>query len=168
MENLLINKEIEQAFAWRALPEQVAAPSRWANDDDHDEALYFLGRDWRALSRAEWGAKSSAIYHFLPAAFAYYLPSVLTLVAADPAEWLRPADSLLGMLNRSSTPAYWDDHLLACFGELREAEFAALSNWLLFLAQHAGQAQCGADQLGRAFDTVELLRRHCHGRHEPA
>ncbi|MFC3375094.1 hypothetical protein ACFOLJ_04160 [Rugamonas sp. CCM 8940] len=161
-----INKEIEEAFGWRALPEQVVAVSRWADDDDQLDALSLLGRDWRGLSCAEWNAKSDAIHHFVPAAFAYYLPSVLTLVAADPAQWLAPTDSILGMLDRSPTPAYWDDHLLGCFNDLREAEFAALANWLLFLAEHPEQTQCDDGTLGRAFDTIELLRQHFRDLHD--
>lgn len=147
---------IEQAFGWRSPPAQVRQEDA-RPDADGDDAQWFSGRDWRSLQRADWQARSGAITAFTPAAFAYFLPSVLTLSAAAPREWLQPADTLLQVLDRSPTPAYWDDFITSRLLGLQPAEYAALSDWLLLMAEHAGEA--AQPSYGRAFDTVDLLSK---------
>ncbi|UTY59606.1 hypothetical protein [Massilia sp. erpn] len=149
--------EVVAAFGGRIRPLVVCGPNgrRCTGDDD---ALWFAGKDWRALSHRDWTAHPEAIHFLTPEAFRYYLPSILALSIEAPEEWLWPADALLMVLDRSPVPEYWDEFILTRLLGLADSEYAALEKWLLFIAEHASYSH----SIDRAFDTIGLLR--CHAR----
>jgi hypothetical protein len=151
-----LNQKIEHAFAERKRPEKLINHHATVTPEQED-ALWFTGRDWRAVSREEWDGHWDAFFTFTPEAFAYYLPSILTLTVQSPAPDFLPADALLKILDRSPAVESWDDFLITRLGGLRPAECEVLKEWTLYLASNESWAS--QYSLGRAFDTAELLQK---------
>jgi hypothetical protein len=168
---MLLSEKIEGAFAHRGMPDAVVdMTSLFQIDSDVEEALWFTGRDWHRLTWHDWQDHSCAIYFFDPAAFAYYLPSLLLLSARDPSQSLNAADSLLEELDRSPDPEGWTDGFVSRFLGLNTEELDVLKEWLLQVCEYApyrgwGIAASGpGDTFGRAFDTVNLVQQEVERR----
>lgn len=146
---------IESAFFWRSCPPKLISVKKVVTTEQQD-AQWFTGLDWRTITRSDWEQHRDAIYAFTPEAFAYFLPSILALTSATPGEWLYVADVLLSILDRSPMIEYWDDFLLTRLLGLRDAEYAVMAQWLLDLSEFE---RTWPHSIGRAFDTVELLRQ---------
>jgi hypothetical protein len=157
-------EKIERAFAGRQKPLNLVEAANLAYPDcDVEDALWFTGRDRYEITWQNWQEHSSAIYFFVPDAFAYYLPSVLLLSSQNPDEALMAADSLINELDQSPDPEGWTDGLVRRFLGLNPAELNVLKEWLLQVCEYVpykglGFAGSGpGDTFGRAFDTVDLL-----------
>jgi hypothetical protein len=72
---------------------------------DDEDPNWFSGKDWRDLCQDDWEQHYDAVSFFTPEAFAYYLPSILSLTA-DGRCHLLVADQIIGSLDRSPTIAY--------------------------------------------------------------
>ena len=164
-------EKIEQAFAARLKPAQVRLGDEVLQlDSDVEEALWFSGRDWHELRWQDWQEHASATYFFDPESFRYYLPSVLLLAVENPNESLTAAESLISELDRSPDVEGWTAGFAVRFLGLNLAELDALKEWLLYVCEYApykgwGIAASGpGDTFGRAFDTVDLLKREIERR----
>jgi hypothetical protein len=164
-------EKIERAFAERQMPLNLVEAANLAHpDSDVEDALWFTGRDWHELRWQDWQGHSSAIYFFVPDAFAYYLPSVMILSLQNPAEELMVADALISELDCSPDPEGWTDALVSRFLLLNRAELDVMREWLLQLCEYApyksyGIAASGpGDKFGRAFDTLDLLQKEVERR----
>lgn len=151
---MTLGERIEAAFGHRQPPESLIE-RRDVLTPEQQEALWFTGRNWREVTREEWEAHGDAFYAFRPEAFAYYLPGILLLSGESP-DWFGPADALLQVLDRGSDIARWDAFLTNRLVGLSDEEYEAMDHWLMELA--AGADEERSRQLGRAFDTVNLLR----------
>ncbi len=161
---MTLREEIERAFARRQMPSEIVGPEALLHvDSDVGDALWFAGRDWHDVTWNDWEQHSSAIYFFSHDAFAYYLPSLLALSSERSDQWLWPADSLIQSLDRSPCTEGWDDHFCEQFLGLFSEEYDVLKRWLLqlsvFSTYHRHGAFGSGDNLGRAFDTVDLLQK---------
>jgi hypothetical protein len=97
---------------------------------------------------------ASALSAFVPEAFRYYLPSVLTLTIGG-LKGLIAAESLISILDRMPVPHYWDNFLTSRLLGLEPKEYEAIRQWLLSLSgTEDGHLE---DQLVRAYETVDLL-----------
>jgi hypothetical protein len=166
-----IADKIGRAFAGRQMPLNLVKAANLAHPDcDVEDALWFSGRDWHELKWQDWQEHSSAIYFFVPDAFAYYLPSVMVLSIQNPLEELMVADSLISDLDCSPDPEGWTDTLVTRFLLLNRAELDVMREWLLQLCEYEpyrgyGLAASGAgDKFGRAFDTLDLLQKEVERR----
>lgn len=149
-------QKVENAFGWRHRPEVITnLKSGGGQTLEMAEAAWIGEKSWQEVSRKDWDSHSDAVFAFTPSAFQYFLPSIILRTLENLEEWFAPADTIVGVLDRSPTPAYWDEFLLERFGGLRIEEYEILQEWLVLLAN----ANCvsTSDGLGRAFDTVELL-----------
>lgn len=149
-------RQIEQAFGDRKKPSKLVE-ERVPVTPEQKDALWFGGRDWRDVTWSDWESHRDAVYAFTPEAFAYYLPSILTLSSVHPDQWFAPADGLLQVLDRSPVAEYWDAFITTQLVGLRTAEYEVLKSWLLSLSGHKGSD--AEDTLGRALDTVDLLQK---------
>lgn len=149
----LIN-QIEHAFGHRLKPSNVVDARNPVGSDERD-ALWFAGRSWQEVTWESWEDHSGALYAFTPEAFAYYLPSILSLSSLHPEKWLGPADTLLRVLDRSPLVEHWDSFIATRLVGLQTAEYEALKEWLLSLSGHKDSE--AEDALGRALETVDLL-----------
>lgn len=163
--------KIERAFAGRQIPLNLVDAANLAHPDcDVEDALWFSGRDRDELRWQDWQEHSSAIYFFVPDAFAYYLPSVMVLSLQNPVEDLSVADAVISYLDCSPDPEGWTDGLASRFLLLNRAELDVLKEWLLQLCEYEpyrgyGLAASGpGEKFGRAFDTLDLLQKEVERR----
>jgi hypothetical protein len=166
-----LTANIETAFAHRQIPSEVVETEGLLQiDSDVEEALWFEGRDWRTITCDDWRKHSCAVFFFSPEAFAYYLPSLLTVTVQDPKGYPDLAvGSLIGLLDHTPAIEFLDDYLIQRFSGLNDAEFKAIKEWLLFACENlpggSGIAASGAGEVfGRAFDTVALLQEEAQRR----
>jgi hypothetical protein len=151
-----LNQKIKCAFEHRLKPNAIINYQD-APDSDESDALWFSGRDWSEITCADWENHSGALYAFTSEAFAYYLPSILSLSSSQPKKWLWPTDTLLRILDRSPVIEYWDSFITTRLIGLEAAEYEVLKDWLLSLSGHInGDAE---DALCRGLETVELLQK---------
>jgi hypothetical protein len=152
---MTIFQQIEAAFSGRDKPKSVVREDNPLTTE-YEDALWFKDRDWHHVTWEGWEDHRDALFAFTPEAFAYYLPSVLSLSSTQPNRLFVPASCLLGILDRSPTPEYWDSILLTRLMGLKVTEYEALKAWLLLLTEH--EMNWNGVSLGRAFDTVSLLQ----------
>lgn len=148
-------KQIEAAFWARKRPADVVRLQTPVTTEQSD-AAWFIGRDRESITLGDWEERYDALYAFAPEAFLYFLPSVLSYSVEHPDRRLLAADVLIGLLDRSPTPEYWNSFLTERLCGLRPIEYDALKLWILELAKHGAAAS--AESLGRAFDTLNLLQ----------
>lgn len=148
-------KQIEQAFAHRGKPNNVVE-RRDPVTPEQEDALNFQGRDWREISWQEWERNRDAFFAFTPDAFAYYLPSILSITSQEKAKWLTAADSFLRVLDRSPNIHHWDNFIVTRLIGLEISEFEAIKAWLLSLSGR--EPDFDEDLLTRAYETIDLLK----------
>jgi hypothetical protein len=160
-----LTRKIRAAFAHRQIPSEVVEmEGRFQIDSDVEEALWFAGRDWRAITRDDWQKHACAVIFLSPEAFAYYLPSLLTVTAENPKGYPELAvDSFVGLLDHTPAMEFLDPPLIRRFAGLSDAEFEVVKEWLLFACANLpggwGIAASGPGEVfGRAFDTLTLLQ----------
>lgn len=146
--------QIETAFRVRTPPQSTVESGSISTPEQLD-AIWFVGRNWRDISRADWESHGDAFYAFSPKAFVYFLPSILMVSVERPGEYFGVAESLIGILDRSPVVENWDEFLVSRLCGLNSSEYAAISEWLLRLSQH--DFPYDSDGIARAFDTVQLL-----------
>jgi hypothetical protein len=169
---MTLEERIEQAFEHRRRPAEVVDIAEYRQfDSDVEEALWFVGRDWREITWEDWQRHTAAITYFSRDSFAYYLPSVLILSAQNPTEVLDPAQSLIWDLDRSPIVGGWNENFERRFLGLRSEEYDLIKEWLVLLCEYKpyksyGSAASGpGDTFGRAYDTVDLLKKETERRH---
>jgi hypothetical protein len=167
-----LSEKIERVFAHRGLPDVVVDMTEpFYIDSDVEEALWFTGRDWRTITRQDWHTHPVAFTFFSKEALGYYLPSILLLSLQAPQQALDPAESLLMELDRSPSTEGWDDHFASRFLEFNSSELDVLKEWLVHICEYApykrvGMAGSGpGDTFGRAFDTLDLLKKEIEKKH---
>jgi hypothetical protein len=158
-------EKIENAFAHRRIPtEVVEMEDRLQIDSDVEEALWFAGRNWREITRDDWEKHNCAVFFLSNEAFAYYLPSLLSLTVRDPEH--PPdlvVDSLIHLLDRTPDVSQWDLAFASRFLRFSKEEYAVLKEWLVFASEIPSLNGYGisgsgpGDRFGRAFDNVNLL-----------
>lgn len=158
-------EKIEAAFAHRQVPTKVVEmEGRFQIDSDVEDALWFAGRDWRSITRDDWERHHCAVIFLSDEAFAYYLPSLLTLTVRNPEHIPGLAvDSLIDLLDRTPDISQWDLAFTSRFLRFSREEYTVLKEWLVFASeipslQGYGIAGSGpGDRFGRAFENVDLL-----------
>lgn len=147
---------IEAAFAERARP-AVMTDSLQLSDVEYDEVMAFDGLAWPEVTFAQVAANADAVFWFAPEAFCYYLPGFLAAGLKE-ARWDSNAyDALIGMLDRSPEPAYWDDFFQPRWTLLRAAELDAVAAWVRCFAAAEPDA-FHANSYERALATLALLK----------
>jgi hypothetical protein len=163
---MTFREKVVHTFAQRAVPTVAVAPEAYKQfDSDVEEALWFANRDWRSITWNNWRDRYAAIFFLSPAAFAYYVQSLLCLTAENPADSLLAADAIIHALDRSPNTEGWDESFRGRYTHLIPAELGCLEEWLLILCEYPayrsyGNASGGpGDTFGRAIDTITLLKK---------
>jgi hypothetical protein len=154
VDQMSLIQQIEVAFESRARPREVTP--RWHPDtSEYEEALRFKGQDWKALGATFLRKNSDALYALTPDAFCYYLPAFLIAGVGVGQDAIFLAGGIVGMLDRSPNPEFWDDFFLTRWCALKKPECLAIQEWLLSRSDDVTDRE--NDELSRAFDTVQLL-----------
>lgn len=95
--------------------------------------MSFDGMHWRDITFAHIEQYPDAVFLFSPEAFCSYLPGIL-LAGLKENRWDSNAyDALIGMLDRSPEPAYWDDFFLPRWRQFSDPEIEAVKSWIRWL-----------------------------------
>jgi hypothetical protein len=124
--------QISFAFVDRA-PPSVMTTSLQLSDYEYQEVMSYAGLHWRDVTFDQVVQNSDAVFWFGPEAFCYYLPGILAAGLKDNRTDSNAYDSLIGMLDRSPEPDYWDDFFLPRWTLLTPAEVESVAAWARWL-----------------------------------
>jgi hypothetical protein len=147
---------INQAFAKRA-PPSVLTDSMQLTDREYAEVMSIEGLSWQEVTFDQIARCPDAVFWFSPEAFCYYLPGILAAGLRE-VRWDSNAyDSLIGCLDRSPEPEYWDDFFLPRWPLLSVEEIEAVAAWVRWLAL-VEPDEIYRNLHERAQDTLTLLK----------
>ena len=143
------------AFASRA-PPALMTDSLQLSDAEHDEVMSFEGVHWRDVTFDAIVDNADAIFWFSPEAFCFYLPGFLAAGLEAGRTDSNAYDALIGMLDRSPVPEYWDDFFAPRWTLLTAEEIEAVAAWATWL--HAIEPSAFRDNaFERVQETLSLL-----------
>jgi hypothetical protein len=147
---------IALAFADRA-PPSVMTDSKQLSDCEYEEVMSFEGRRWQDISFEQVQRSADAVFWFAPQAFCYYLPGIMAAGLKENRWESNAYDSLIGMLDRSPEPNFWDDFFLPRWTLLTLAEIEAVAAWAKWLEMVLPDAFYG-NTYERVQETLRLLK----------
>ncbi len=124
--------QIRRSFASREAPTEIT-DSKQLSDIEYEEVMSFSALSWSEVSFDQIERNADAIFWFSPDAFCYYLPGFLSVGLRDQRTDSNAYDALIGMLDRSPEPEYWDDFFAPRFSQLSRPELRALAAWVDWL-----------------------------------
>lgn len=131
--------------------------SRQLSDIEYEEVMSFQGMTWQDIVFDQVDRNADAVFWFSPEAFCYYLPGFLAAGLRE-SRWDSNAyDALIGMLDRSSEPEYWDDFFVPRWPLLSIQEIDAVRSWACWLAAVLPDA-FHTNTFERVDDTLTLLQ----------
>jgi hypothetical protein len=150
-------QQIEAAFAGRPAPTGMS-DSKQLSDAEYDEVMSFEGMPWRDVTFDHVQRCSDAVFWFAPEAFCYYLPGLLAAGLRADRRDANAFDALIGMLDRSPEPAWWDDFFAPRWTLLSGPELDAVAAWVTwFEAAEPDAFHEGSYERARA--TLRLLQQ---------
>ena len=152
---------IGEAFADRAPPAAIT-DSMQLSDAEHAEVTSFEGMRWRDVGFEQVAECADAVFWFSPEAFCYYLPGLLAAGLREDRRDSNAYDALIGMLDRSPEPDYWDDFFAPRWTLLSAREIEAVRAWVRWLAACEPDA-FHANTYERVHDTLTLLGERADG-----
>ena len=157
---IALDKVIE-AFAKR-VPPLILTESKQLSDFEYDEVMSFAGMRWQDVTFEHIQRCPNAVFWFAPEAFCYYLPGFLAAGLREKRWDTNAYDSLIGCLDRSPEPEYWDDFFLPRWPLLTAAEVDAVAVWARCLGVVQPEAY-HQNTYDRVQDTLTLLQRKAQG-----
>lgn len=121
-----------------------------------DDALHFQGKDWEEVGQQDWLSYSDAFFGFSPEAFAYFLPSILSLSLERAEGSLPAADALITALDTSADPDLWGEWFVQRFGALTADELEVLQDWSTLHLSDASRGE--GTEFDRVRDTLGMLQ----------
>jgi hypothetical protein len=152
---------IETAFADRA-PPSVMSDSKQLSDVEYEEVMSFAGLRWQDVGFDQVMRQADAVFWFAPEAFCYYLPGLLTAGLRANRHDSNAYDALIGMLDRSPNPDYWDDFFAPRWPLLSADELDAVAAWVRWLRAVQPDA-FHANTYDRVEETLRLLKERRGG-----
>ena len=120
--------KIDEAFAERSPPSNMT-DSQQLSDVEFEEVMSFEGIRWQDVTFEHVQRCSDAVFWFAPEAFCYYLPGILSAGLKENRTDANAYDALIGMLDRSPEPDYWDAFFLPRWPLLSATEIDAVAAW---------------------------------------
>jgi hypothetical protein len=148
---------ITNAFSNR-VPPLVLTDSMQLTDCEYTEVMSYQGLGWQDVTFAQVKQNPDAVFWFSPEAFCYYLPGILAPGLRENRWDSNAYDSLIGCLDRSPVPDYWDDFFLPRWPLLSAQEIDAVAAWVKWLAIVQPDEIYG-NVYERVQDTLNLLKR---------
>ena len=135
----------------------VLTDSLQLSDSEYSEVMSFEGLSWQDVTFEQVGRSPGAVFWFSPEAFSYYLPGFLAAGLREARCDSNAYDSIIGMLDRSPEPDYWDDFFVPRWYRLSVDEIDGVAAWLTWL-EVARPEEAFSNTYRRARDTLTLLR----------
>jgi hypothetical protein len=155
-------ERVAVAFAERE-PPAVMSDSLQLSEVEYQEVMAFQGLRWQDVGFELVERCSDAVFWFAPEAFCYYLPGLLTASLAADSLDANACDALVGMLDRSPEPAYWDDFFAPRWTLLSAPELDAVDAWLAWFEAVEPDA-FHPNSYERSRETLRLLKQRRDGR----
>ena len=149
-------KCIGRAFAGREMPPTLT-DSLQLSDSEYAEVMSFRGLRWENVTFEQVRQCPDVVFWFSPEAFGYYLPGILAAGLTEARCDSNAYDSIIGMLDRSPEPDYWDDFFVPRWTRFSVDEIDGVAAWLDWL-QAVQPDEAFSDTYRRAQDTLALLR----------
>lgn len=149
-------EKISRAFAERSAP-SVMTDSKQLSDAEYEEVMSFHGMRWQDVTFEHVQRCPDAVFWFGPEAFCYYLPGMLSAGLKENRNDTNAYDSLIGCLDRSPEPDYWDDFFRPRWPLLTAAEVDAVAAWAQWLEIFEPDAY-HPNTYERVQDTLTLLK----------
>lgn len=150
-------KLISSSFEHRPIPSELTL-SKQLTDDEYSEINSFQNKYWSEITCEQLDYFYDIIFWLSPEAFCFYLPGILSAGIKEDRTDLLIYSSILGMLDRSPNPAYWDNFFLERWPLLTESECKAVQDWVLWLASNE-ETVFYKNTLDRVLETLELLKQ---------
>lgn len=148
-----MQQQILAAFGHREPPATVTNVE--GRSTLRDDALHFEGKDWRDVTASDWLESSDAFFGLSPEAFAYFLPSVLSLSLERANFPMVVADALTTSLDTSADPEIWPEWFRQRFGLLTASELKTLKDWATCYLANAEKGE--GSEFARVQDTLSML-----------
>ncbi len=155
---------VTAAFADRP-PPALLTDSQQLSDFEHDEVMVFDQMRWQDIELAHVEQAADAVFWFSPEAFCYYLPGFLLAGLRENDVGSNAFDSIIGCLDRSPEPDYWDDFFRPRFTRFTVPELDAILAWVCWMEMVQPDAFHDTTYQ-RVRDTLELLKWRESGLHE--
>jgi hypothetical protein len=149
-------QRVVEAFAERRPPTDLT-DSKQLSDVEYEEVMSFDGMRWQEVGFDQVDRCSDAVFWFAPEAFCFYLPGILVASLREDSADPNAYAALVGMLDRSPEPAYWDDFFTPRWTLLSAPELDAVAAWLRWLEAVEPDAFF-ANTYERARETLRLLK----------
>jgi len=159
-------QRINVAFAERS-PPTALSDSLQLSDSEYDEVMAFEGLGWQDVTFDQIWQMPDVVFWFSPAAFGYYLPGILAAGLREARFDTDAYDAIIGMLDRSPEPDYWDDFFAPRWSLLSVDEIDAVVAWLEWL-QAVQPDEVYSGTYRRVRDTLALLRMMAEDRVRPS
>jgi len=150
------------AFADRPAPASLT-DSMQLSDAECQQVMSFDAMTWQDVGFQQVQRCSDAVFWLSPEAFCYFLPGLLTASLREGSLAANAYEALIGMLDRSPEPAFWDDFFAPRWTLLSPLEVEAVAAWVdWFEALEPAAFYQGT--FDRARGTLRLLRERIGGR----
>lgn len=147
--------DISQAFQWRTRP-IVLTNSKELAEWERAELLAITSVDWKEVTAGQWEKNYDAIFMMSPEAYCYYLPGVMKACIEDGHSNLIVVSSVIGVLDRSPNPDWWDNFFFNRWTLFTIPEYKVIQEWIFWLMSLDNNSYTD-DTLERALTTIDLL-----------
>ncbi len=154
-DEVVLAETIRQVFAYREPPTILSTSSQLSQTESLNLAI-FAGFEWDKVDGDMWEKYFDLISLLSPEAFCYYLPGICNASLREHRPDLIVVSAVIGMLDRSPSPEWWDDFFLQRWPQLTAQECRAIQEWVWWLTSLPGTSY-EEESLMRALHTLELL-----------
>ena len=148
---------ISSAFINRE-PPSLLTDSMQLSDLEFEEVMSFHGKQWQDITFDLVERCADAVFWFSPEAFCYYLPGILSAGLRETRWDSNAYDAIIGCLDRSPKPEYWDDFFLPRWPLLSVEELDAVDVWVEWMESVQPNA-FHENTYQRVRETLILLKR---------
>jgi hypothetical protein len=153
MEAVELISAIHKVFEKASPPENMMRSS-CPETGEFVAAELLQGVAWQDVDPIFFDDNPDCVYGFSPAAFVYYLPAIMALIADGNRRHLA-CWNVIEMLDRPMGRSLWDEFFLERWGLLDVTQLRVIQEWLLWFSGEEDSYECSA--LGASFDTLEEL-----------
>lgn len=158
----LATEQLNAAFGTRVRP-SLMSDSMQLSDQEYAEVMSFEGMDWREIGFDQIQRNPDAVFWFAPETFCYFLPGFLSAGLREGRTDTNAYDALIGMLDRSPEPAYWDDFFAPRWTRLNDQEIDAVVAWVNWLQEFDPGIFFHHNTFARVQGTLALLKMQTAG-----
>lgn len=147
--------KIFESFKWRKKPNILTGSNDLSCDEV--EGVRAIGAcEWSETTGDLWEKYNDVLSWLSPEAFCYYIPGVMVSSINDSEPNLIVVNNLVGMLDRTPSPDWWDDFFVERWSLLTIKECNVLRGWLIWLSSFENSS-IDKNSFYRAIETVGLL-----------